>query len=96
MTDIASISKLLAIAEKAIEVDTLKTDHTENLRKLKGAYDRYKKKHGIVDRVDTSDEEWDRMKVATALEYQDVEKSRRAVYNSERRLATAIRKYRHG
>lgn len=96
MIDIVSLRNLLDIAEKAIAVDDCRSEHLENLHKLKSAYEAHKEKHGISGRVDSASDEWDLIKAATASEYAVVEKSRRAIYNAERRLATAVRKHRHG
>lgn len=95
MTDIASISKLLSIAEKAIEVSDREAARKEARENLNAAYDRWKDANGI-DHVDTDSAAWDIMMGATESEYAVFANAQSAEKNAKRRLATAIRRYRHG
>lgn len=95
MTDIASISKLLAIAEKAIEVSDREAARKEARENLNAAYERWKDDHGI-EHVETDSAAWNMMMDATEMEYARFSVAQSAEKNAKRRLATAIRKYRHG
>ncbi|RSC31222.1 hypothetical protein EGT36_21345 [Agrobacterium sp. FDAARGOS_525] len=95
MTDIASISELLAIAERAIEVSDRETARKEARENLNAAYDRWKEANGI-DHVETDSAAWDIMMGATESEYALLTDAQSAEKNAKRRLATAIRRYRHG
>ncbi|NTB01100.1 hypothetical protein [Agrobacterium tumefaciens] len=95
MMDIGSISKLIAIAEKAIEVSEQEAARKEARENLNAAYDHWKEANGI-DHVETDSAAWDIMMGATASEYALLATAQSAEKNAKRRLATAIRRYRHG
>ncbi|WP_313611015.1 hypothetical protein [Rhizobium sp.] len=94
MTDIASISKLLAIAEKAIEVRDREAARKEARENLNAAYERWKDNHGI-EHVETDSAAWNMMMDATEIEYALFANAQTAEKNAKRRLATAIRRYRN-
>lgn len=96
MSDPMKIAALLEIAQRAMDVEARVVERKEHEETLRSAYKWHKQTLGMADHVMIKREgpEWDAVKAATAVEYADTEKAKRAEYNARRRLQTAIRNYR--
>lgn len=96
MSDPMRIAALLTIAQLAIDVEDRVVERTEHVELLRSAYKQHKLSLGLGDHVHFKRDspEWDALTAATAVEYADVEKAKRAEYNARRRLRTAILNYR--
>jgi hypothetical protein len=96
MSDPMKIAALLEIAQRALDVEDRVVERTEHMETLRSAYKFHKRTLGMNDHdfIKREGSEWDAVKAATAVEYADAEKAKRAEYNARRRLQTAIRNYR--
>lgn len=96
MTDPLEIAALLVIAQRAIDVEDRVTERREHADMLRSAYRLHKLSTGECDRAQfkRGSPEWEALTAATAIEYADREKAKRAEYNARRRLQIAIKSYR--
>lgn len=96
MTDPMKIAGLLEIAQRAMDVEDRVVERKEHMETLRSAYKWHKQTLGMADHdmIKRETPEWEAVKAATAVEYVDSEKAKRAEYNARRRLQTAIRHYR--
>jgi hypothetical protein len=93
MSEVQKIIQLLAIAEKAIEVDGFMRDVRFYSDALGSGYADFKEKHGLA-RIEPDMPEWSEMMLATKDDYNNREAAKRHLRNAQRRLETAIRRYR--
>lgn len=96
MIDPTKISALLTIAQRAIDVENRVIERKEHVEMLRSAYKLHKRTlgSGEYDMIKRDTPEWDALKAATATEYADAERAKRAEYNARRRLQSAIQNYR--
>lgn len=95
MTDIlaAHLSRLIEIANLAIEADEMQRASDLEKGDLRAAYDEHKRRVRI-SRIQADTPEWEAMMEATKAEYAASEAAKRKAYNARRRLKSAIQRLR--
>lgn len=83
------ITRMLLIAERAIEADKLDQAAKNAKSHLTTAYRVFKASRGI-EKIERDTPEWSQMLAATKAEYQVCEAEKREAINAKRRLKTAI------
>lgn len=97
MNTTATMSALIAIGERAVELHALEGERRVAKFALDEAYQAHREKAGLTfDRYETNTPEWEGMMEATAAEYAAVKRAKSAERNAKRRLDTAIRALRNG
>ncbi|WP_079212938.1 hypothetical protein [Brucella pituitosa] len=88
----STLSQLIEIAEKAIELQGFETDRKLSRRALEEAYEAWKEENDVVH-IMRDTHGWSEMMVATKSEYQQFEEAKRVEGNAKRRLQSAIKRY---
>lgn len=92
MIDLADITDLLEIAERAIEVRSSENSRRAAREQLTIAYVDWKDRN-CTERVERDTLEWVQMMEATKSEYVAFDKAKRAERNARRRLDATICRY---
>lgn len=87
------LSKLIEVANLAIEADDMQRAAELAKGELREAYDEHKQRVRSA-RITAETPEWDAMMQATKAEYAASETAKRRAYNARRRLRSAIQRYR--
>ena len=91
--DAFELSRLLEIANRAIEADELERLARIEQADLETAYQDFKESVGLA-RIEGDMPEWEQMLNATKAEYAAVQEAKRKAYNAKRRLQSAIQRHR--
>lgn len=87
------LSRLLEIANRAIEADDLERLARIEQSDLETAYEDFKEEAGLAY-IEGNSPEWQQMMTATKAEYEAAQVAKRKAYNAKRRLKTAIDRHR--
>lgn len=95
VTEAAKLSLMIDISTRA--VDFVERQHNRRWMQnaLNSAYAHWNEEAGVVDRIERDSADWKRMMEATTSEYEVLEDAKRQEKNAEKRLRTAVFKYKH-
>lgn len=89
-----NVSTLFAIAARAIEVAEAEETRRFKEDDLAAAYNAYRERNGL-DYIERESNDWHLMLASADKEYRALQKAKRVEYNAQRRLTTAIKRYRN-